>query len=139
MNYICSVLKRMNISKIIEPQLQKTKRIIIEEAKDHSIVLFHWKAGQRVPMHAHSGTCIFKVLSGEINETRIANNKIHFNTLLPGFEGSIGDGQCHTMIPVKNSISMHYYSPVPKKLCPSMEHIKLEISTTITKRMLPKN
>ena len=127
MNILNSTLKRLNLKNLIKPNIQKTKRMIVEETKDYSIVLFHWKQNQRVPMHDHEGNCVFKMLSGEMNETRIINGKIQYNVLIDNSIGKLNRGDLHTIIPIKDSVSIHYYSPSPKKLCPSMEHIKLDL------------
>lgn len=126
MNHINKVLNKFNISKLIVPNIQKTRRIILEETNNHSIVLFHWKKNQRVPIHNHDGNCIFKMLNGEIYETRYNKNGIQYNLLNSNSEGNISNGERHTMLPLRNSISIHYYNPVPKKLCPTMDHIKLK-------------
>lgn len=126
MNYICSALSRVNISKLIVPNIQRTRRIVLEETKDYSVVLFHWKQGQRLPMHDHAGKCVFKMLNGEIQETRIVNKRIQYNLLTATSNGCINKGELHTMMPIRDAISVHYYSPVPKCLCPTMEHIKLK-------------
>lgn len=125
MNHISKVLKTLNIKKLIEPNIKKTRRIIIEETSDYSIVLFHWKKDQTLHLHDHCGKCVFQMLNGKIQELRISNNTIQNNLLTATSSGLINKGELHAMFPLVDSISIHYYSPVPKRLCPSMDHFKL--------------
>ena len=126
MNIISATLRKLNLPKLIQPNIQKTRRIIVDETENHSIVLFHWKKNHRLHMHNHKGKCVFHMLNGTINETRIVNKKIEFHTLQAGSIGKLKTGDLHTMMPVTDSVSIHYYSPVPKRLCPTMEHVLLK-------------
>lgn len=87
----------------------ETKRTILYENKDISVVCFQWKKGMGLPEHDHYGKCLFQVVDGKLVERRGAIKCI----MKPDDIGKINKGTKHEIIPIEDSKSIHIYSPPP--------------------------
>ncbi len=96
----------------MKPDFSKeTKRIVLFENKEMSVVGFHWKKAQTLPLHDHYGKCSFQVIDGKLLEKR----EIMTRVLRTGDVGKIDKGIKHEILPLENSQSIHVYSPPPPK------------------------
>lgn len=87
----------------------ETKRTILYENNDVSVVCFQWKKYNGLPEHDHYGKCLFQVVDGKLLEKRKGNIII----MNPDDQGSIDKGITHSIQPLEDSKSLHIYSPPP--------------------------
>lgn len=104
--------KFTNIARRMPIHVNETKRTILYENKNVSVVCFQWKKGDGLPEHDHYGKCLFKVLDGTIVEERMGQKKLMKQNDI----GEINKGIKHAILPLENSKSLHIYSPPPPKL-----------------------
>lgn len=93
------------------PPVQKTTRKILYENADISVVCIRWKKNDGISMHDHHGRCLFKVLDGTLLEKRWNINRV----LNIDNYSSIDKGYKHSIHPLKDSKTLHVYSPPPPK------------------------
>ena len=119
MNKIEQVLRRVSLDDVLQTSFDRTRRIVLTCDSEESIVLFQWKQDQYLPDHSHVGDCHYQVLRGCLLETR--NGKpiiVHENSY-----GYIGKDEIHSILPLRDSVSIHCYRPPPTFRCPSMDHV----------------
>ncbi len=107
------LLKFTNLARRMPKDVKETKRTILFENKNVSVVCFQWKKGQGLPEHDHFGNCLFKVLEGTIIEQRMGHKKL----MKQNDVGEITKGIKHAIFPLENSKSLHIYSPPPPNQC----------------------
>ncbi len=87
--------------------VKETKRTILYENKEFTIVFFKWKKYDGLPEHDHQGKCVFQVLGGSLLEKRTCGKE---NILKTNDVGTIHNGIKHSIKPLEDSISIHMYS-----------------------------
>lgn len=91
------------------------QRHLIYANNDYAIFVISWSAGQSVSYHSHSSNgCLFRLISGMMQETRLLkNDKEEEIILIPESGSRYIDNSIaiHKILALEDSISLHVYSP----------------------------
>jgi hypothetical protein len=88
-------------------------KVKIYLSKNFEIILIIWKEGYSTPLHNHpENGCIIKVLEGNLIEEIINNKQKQINNFILGNVSYMHDNKgFHKISSIKNSYSLHIYSP----------------------------
>ena len=101
---------------------QSYLRNLVCDGPWYHLLVLCWRSGQRSPIHNHAGsTCGFRVLKGEVIETRFETtpariiHPVATHPMLPGSVAVTQDAEIHQMsnlqAPGKDAVTLHVYSP----------------------------
>ncbi len=97
-------------------------RNLVCEGPWYHLLVLCWRSGQRSPIHNHAGsTCGFKVLTGDVTETRFEMtpakivHPVSAHPMSPGDLAVTADAEVHQMSNLQASgmdvVTLHIYSP----------------------------